>query len=133
MQLLYEKPLCARLNDIIRSIPTCTCTCTWIHTSSDPAVNVVTRTETKTTTKTTRTRDHDASPPKEIVEEMTAEYRTVSRDEPYEVSVEHDGDATRERDDQKEQRLRYGGLHRYVSLHNPEGGDSAGSDVAWKN
>lgn len=86
----------------------------------------MTRTEKKTTTTRTVGPGTPEAPPQEIVTEMTAEYTTVSRDEPYEVSVEHDGDATREKDDQKEQRLRYGGLHRYASLHNPEDADGGG-------
>lgn len=86
-------------------------------------VDVVTRTE-KTTTKRTIGTSHPETPPRGIVTEMTAEYKTVSRDEPYEIPVEHDGDATREKGEQKEQRLRYGGLHRYASLHKPLDGEN---------
>lgn len=86
-------------------------------------VDVVTRTE-KTTTKRTIDTSHPETPPREIVTEMTAEYKTVSRDEPYEIPVEHDGDATREKGEQKEQRLRYGGLHRYAGLHKPSAGEN---------
>ena len=93
-------------------------------TSQDKLKDVDVVTRTKTTTKRTIDTSHPETPPREVVTEMTAEYKTVSRDEPYEIPVEHDGDATREKCEQKEQRLRYGGLHRYASLHKPSDGEN---------
>jgi len=98
------------------------------HIASEPIPDVGVQTRTEKTTLARRAVGEGETP--QVITEMSAEYKTVSRDEPYEVSVEHDGDATREKGEQKEQRLRYGGLHRYASLHKPEGGESSGGPKA---